>query len=285
MISVITPTYNCAEFIMRSYACLNSQTYEDWEWLVVDDGSLDETSKIFNKLIEKDSRIKFFRYEENKGRGFARNFALEKSNGEFLAIWDIDDLYTSNRLELINKYLQLDYDYFCSYILLANKKRELKGARHFFKTNLDSIYPIFTHATLAFKRKHIQEYGLSYDPQMRAGEDLYIMLNLQNHLKGYFCEEYLMIYIEDREVNLKKAIQANKSHYETYKNFLDENHFDFKIKSRFLMDFFLKLAVLHSLRLKPSLYLKTVGLRNNDFIKPEKLNFNIINLLQSKIYE
>ena len=97
-ISVIIPIYNVDKYLEQ---CLNSvlnQTLQDYEILCINDGSTDNSSKILEKYINKDNRIKNFN-TENKGAGAARNIGLKNAQGEYIAFLDGDDFYNTNYLE------------------------------------------------------------------------------------------------------------------------------------------------------------------------------------------
>lgn len=279
MISVISPTYNCSEYVLRSYNCLKEQTFNDWEWIIVDDGSTDNTEQIICELSKTDVRIKYFKLDTNRGRGYARNKALEKSEGSIIVIWDIDDLYPSNRLIKIYDKLDQGYDYFCSYVLLVNRDINIKGARHFYKTSMFS--PSFVHPTLAFKKELLLNENIKYDKEMRAGEDLAIMLELENKYKGYYCEEYLMLYVEDREVNIDKALNANINQYKSIKKIISNKKDNFNTSFKIILKLKLKIFILFILKLFPGLYLKSVKLRYSDVIFSKKLSPEIMNILNN----
>ena len=76
LVSIITPTYNAEKFITETLKSVQNQTYQNWEMILVDDASTDETVKIISDFAKKDSRIKLFKLEKNSGNGFARNIAL-----------------------------------------------------------------------------------------------------------------------------------------------------------------------------------------------------------------
>lgn len=99
LVSIITPTYNAEKFIGETLKSVQNQTYQNWEMILVDDASKDETVKIISDFAEKDSRIKLFKLEKNSGNGFARNIALEKAVGKYIAYLDADDLWFPNKLE------------------------------------------------------------------------------------------------------------------------------------------------------------------------------------------
>ena len=99
LVSIITPTYNTEKFIKETLKSVQNQTYQNWEMILVDDASTDETVNVISDFAEKDSRIKLFKLEKNSGNGFARNIALEKAVGKYIAYLDADDLWFPMKLE------------------------------------------------------------------------------------------------------------------------------------------------------------------------------------------
>ncbi len=98
LVSIITPTYNRADFIGEAIKSVLSQTITDFELLIVDDGSQDDSREIIQKFVDQDSRVKYF-YQENQGQSVARNLALGKAGGEFICFLDSDNYWPENRLE------------------------------------------------------------------------------------------------------------------------------------------------------------------------------------------
>ena len=99
LISIITPTYNSQEEIEETYLSIKSQTYSNWEWLVTDDCSEDDTFNILNELSANDERIKIFRNKNNLGAAHSRNNSIVHSSGDYLAFIDSDDLWLPSKLE------------------------------------------------------------------------------------------------------------------------------------------------------------------------------------------
>lgn len=97
LVSIITPTYNCAKFIGETIDSIIAQTYENWELIIVDDNSSDNTEEIVKQY--KDSRIKYYRNDSNKGAAVSRNFALSLAKGKWIAFLDSDDLWLPSKLE------------------------------------------------------------------------------------------------------------------------------------------------------------------------------------------
>lgn len=105
-VSIITPTYNCAKYIGETIESVINQSYKDWEMIIVDDCSKDDTKNIVQKYIEKDERIKYIRLEENSGAAIARNKAMELATGKYMAFLDSDDLWFENKLETQIEFMQ-----------------------------------------------------------------------------------------------------------------------------------------------------------------------------------
>jgi glycosyltransferase involved in cell wall biosynthesis len=103
IISVIIPTFNYGRFVEEAIESVRQQSFSDWECLVVDDGSTDNTKQIVEKISAEDPRVSYF-YQENKGLSAARNTGIIESVGEFFQFLDSDDLLETRKLEL-----QLDY--------------------------------------------------------------------------------------------------------------------------------------------------------------------------------
>ncbi len=99
LISVVTPIYNGARFIQGAYDCLCRQTYKNWEWVVVDDGSCDETKELMSELNAQDRRVRYT-WQRNSGSAkLPRDRAVFQSKGELILPIDIDDMITDDYLE------------------------------------------------------------------------------------------------------------------------------------------------------------------------------------------
>lgn len=99
LVSIITPNYNCGRFIAQTIESVLLQTYSQWEMLIVDDCSNDNSYEIALAYAAKDNRIKVIRNEKNSGAAVSRNKALELAQGEFIAFLDSDDLWMPDKLE------------------------------------------------------------------------------------------------------------------------------------------------------------------------------------------
>ena len=98
IVSVVIPTFNRAHLITRALRSVLAQTFAEWEIVVVDDGSDDDTEAVIHSL--QDSRIRYCRQPENRGQSAARNRGMREARGEFIAFLDSDDEWLPRKLEL-----------------------------------------------------------------------------------------------------------------------------------------------------------------------------------------
>lgn len=115
LISIITPTYNCGKFIGETIESVINQTYENWEMIIVDDCSKDNTKDIVNKYAQNDDRIKYHLLEKNSGAAIARTKAMELANGNYMAFLDSDDLWVEDKLEKQLKFMkENNFNFVCT---------------------------------------------------------------------------------------------------------------------------------------------------------------------------
>lgn len=100
LVSIITPTYNCAAFISDSIKSVCSQSFSNWELIIIDDCSSDNTEEVVKPYLEQDKRIRFIRNDRNYGAAISRNRGLREAKGRWIAFLDGDDLWSPNKLEL-----------------------------------------------------------------------------------------------------------------------------------------------------------------------------------------
>lgn len=98
LVSIITPSYNTAKFIAETIKCVQTQTYTNWEMIIVDDCSNDNTDEVVKPFLE-DKRIMFFKNEKNSGAAVSRNRALRAARGHWVTFLDSDDLWMPKKLE------------------------------------------------------------------------------------------------------------------------------------------------------------------------------------------
>lgn len=99
LVSIITPSYNSAKFIGKTIESVLDQIYQNWEMIIVDDVSPDNSNKIIEEYSKKDTRIKLIKLEQNSGAAVARNRAIKESKGRYIAFLDADDMWKPEKLE------------------------------------------------------------------------------------------------------------------------------------------------------------------------------------------
>lgn len=106
LVTVITPSYNSSEFISSTILSVLSQTYINWEMIIIDDCSVDSSREIIEEFIKKDKRIKLIKLAENSGAAVARNRGIKESKGRYIAFLDSDDVWHSDKLKLQLEFMQ-----------------------------------------------------------------------------------------------------------------------------------------------------------------------------------
>ena len=99
LVSIITPSYNCEEFIASTIKAIQAQTYLKWELLITDDCSSDKSVCIIHNFALKDNRIRLFQLNKNSGAGVARNNSIKEAKGRYIAFCDSDDRWLPTKLE------------------------------------------------------------------------------------------------------------------------------------------------------------------------------------------
>lgn len=125
LVSIIMPTYNASKYITESVDSVLAQTYQNWELIIIDDGSKDNTAEIIGKYTDK--RIKLIRHKENMGVAVAQNTGLANANGRWIAFLDSDDEWLPNKLEEQLKFMtENNYSFsYTDYIEVDEDGKEL----------------------------------------------------------------------------------------------------------------------------------------------------------------
>lgn len=216
-ISIITPVYKCEKLLEETIKCVIEQTYENWEMILVDDCSPDNSAEIVKKYAELDKRIKYIRLEENSGAAVARNKALEESTGRFIAYLDADDLWKKEKLEKQVKYM-LDNKYAFTCTDYEKIDEDGESLNKIIKIPQKVNYNLFLRNTI------IQTVGVMVDTRL-TGKELLKMPNIRRRqdaatwcqlLKNGFdcyevpeCLSYYRVVSNSLSSNKFKAIKMN----------------------------------------------------------------------------
>ncbi len=177
LISIIVPCYNQAEYLPEALKSVLDQTYQNWECIIVNDGSPDNTEEAALQWVNKDNRIKYF-YKENSGVCDTRNYGVAQAVGKYILPLDGDDKigpdYLKESIETFEKYPEVKLIY--SDTILFGERNEKIINKEFVFENMITENQIFNSAI--FHRAHFIEVG-GYNPNMVNGiEDWDFYLSL-----------------------------------------------------------------------------------------------------------
>lgn len=211
LVSIITPVYKCENLLEETILCVLNQTYTNWEMLLVDDCTPDNSAEIAKKYAKMDSRIKYFKLDENSGAAIARNTALKESKGRFIAYLDADDLWRPEKLEKQIKYM-LDNNYAFSCTDYEKIDEDGNSLNKIIKIPNKVDYNLFLRNTI------IQTVGVMVDTKL-TGKELLIMPNIRRRQDAATWCQLLKNGFDCYEV------PENLSYYRVVSNSLSSNKF------------------------------------------------------------
>ena len=312
LISVVIPVYNAEEFLDRSIKSVISQSYDNWELLLIDDGSKDNSRRICDCYAAKDKRIKVFA-KENGGSAAARNFGVQQSKGEFIFFLDADDLIEPNALELLlaeyeknetdlvmanfsklnpdgkivkqNVSFHPDYGPFKGDKKILSVKESANFVRHFLKHPSNHLVS-YCWARL-YKSSIIKEYNIKADDDMKLFEDFVFNLEYMKHTKNIvFVNESVYTYVmHDNHVSVSMGILNGDSLIHDMNIFWKkvEEYFE-SIKNLFSEEIVIQKEIGHCLvHYVIVFFIRTCRLVNH--FNKEKIHEEINKVIQSKIFK
>ncbi|WP_299315653.1 glycosyltransferase [uncultured Aquimarina sp.] len=205
LVSIIIPVYNASNTIEKTVASVLNQTYKNYEIIIVDDGSKDDSLKKVNKFLKNHKEIKVkILSQENKGVSSARNKGLKESQGELVALLDSDDSWCSNKLEeqinIMNKYQHIG-------MLATNRNGEYYNS--FFFRKFGILVPISSKMlmyknfmitpTVIFKREILNKIGY-FDEELKYAEDWNYFIRITQFYPAYLLNKSLVL-TGDRKPN------------------------------------------------------------------------------------
>lgn len=220
LVSIIMPSWNTAKFIAESIQCVINQTYQNWELLIVDDCSTDDSDVVVGPFL-KDPRIKYFHNEKNSGAALTRNKALREAQGEWIAFLDSDDLWMPEKLEKQIGFMR-EHGYALSYTEYEKIDEEDKPL-DIYVTGPDVVnkrkmynYDYIGQLTMMYSAKH---FGLIQIKDIKKNNDYAIRLQLYKKpdTKAYLLKENLAKYrIRKKSISHDKLSKKLKSHYDLF---------------------------------------------------------------------
>ena len=220
LVSIITPSYNSVKFIKDTIDSVLVQTYTNWEMIIVDDKSKDNSVDYINNLIKVDSRIKLIALDKNIGAAMARNKALEVANGRYIAFLDSDDVWTSQKLEKQLEFMNKNnYAFtFSNYIPFSEDgKEEYKTIVVPNELNYSQYCKntIIGCLTVVIDKEKVGSFKM---PNIRSSHDMALwLLIMKRGFKAYGLNEVLGKYRLVSTSNTSKKYKAAKEVWDVYR--------------------------------------------------------------------
>ncbi len=217
-VSVIIPTYNRAHLLKRAIESVLRQSFDDFELIVVDDASPDNTPEVVESI--DDGRIRYVRLKKNSGGPVARNTGIKKARGRFIALLDDDDEWLPHRLEVqIKKFEELGREFgvvYGGFYYISQQDGRILGKR--LPQFRGDVYKQFLKEnfvgspTLLIRRECFKRAGL-FDPKLTSSQDWDMWLRIAKHYKFDYVDEIVAkYYVHGRQIsfNMKKYIPGRE---------------------------------------------------------------------------
>lgn len=216
LVSVIIPAYNAEAVLPQALASALAQSFTEWEALLVDDGSVDGTREVVHAV--DDRRIRYFRLEPNRGRGFARQYALERAEGEYVCMLDADDwMYPSRIAEQVDALASWPSLSFVSAgMAIAGKEGKLAGVRGAprrllcYAPTRELRRPPVPFAASMFRTSVARQYG--FDAGFTVAEDADFLMRVQREQSFAVLPRVLYTYNEYGSLTLEKLLLSAAAH-------------------------------------------------------------------------
>ena len=203
LISIIIPTFNRGYLLRETLDSLLRQTYLNWECIIIDDVSTDNTKEVVETYLSQDLRFKYYERPEHKPKGAnaCRNYGFEKSKGEYIQWFDSDDLMHSTKLEIDLKKIQSgDYDFTISQSDFFDE--EGRQLNNYWNTKLWSKNPINKFIKLKigwginsplWRKESLKNADIRFDERLQSGQDyLFHIQALSKKMKPIVIEKVLV---------------------------------------------------------------------------------------------
>ena len=205
-VSIILPNYNSSKTIIATVHSVIKQSFKNWELIIVDDCSNIKTKKILSNF-KKIKRIKIFYLKKNYGAGYCRNFAITKSNSNYLAFIDSDDLWRKNKLQsqinfMKKKQYYLTYTHYNTFSFNNFKKNKIKTPLKFDFNSFVKNTSIAT-STMIVKKSLVKEIKFT---NTKICEDYYYKCQLLKKIGHAYCYPS---YLTDYQIR-ENSLQSNR---------------------------------------------------------------------------
>lgn len=217
LVSIIVPVYNREKIIKNCIDSLQNQSYENFEIIIVNDGSSDQTYDVCTKLCNEDQRIRLI-HKENGGVSSARNLGIKEAQGEYIMFLDSDDFYEKDTVKKMVEYVDEDTLCICGFLEVNNKKSKvyiyadepvtIYKSKYYFDMDRKRLF--YSVCNKLYSRKKLLEFNLFFDEEVHYTEDFIFNLNYYQHMqKVILINNPYYHYVDCDESSLSKDRQDN----------------------------------------------------------------------------
>ena len=251
LVSVVVPTYNRAHLIGETIQSIIDQTYSNWELIIVDDGSIDDTKKVVDKF--SDRRIQYLAIDHCGIFGKVRNVGMQKARGELIAFLDSDDLWTSNKLSFQLSLLKQNPD---AGFIFGHAEQFGNGAipppqlETFYSGNVFVPYLleerfVLVVPSIMIKKDVLDTVGF-LDEGLIIGSDVDFFLRMACRYKGIFSNEILVkTRKHDHSTSLRLEVASHLEQTQILERFFRGGYLDKEQYVYLVSTQFYKLGLLH----------------------------------------
>lgn len=225
LISIIIPTYNRANLIIQTLESIRNQTYQNFECIIVDDGSDDDSEKLVSNFIETDNRFQFYKRPSNikKGPNACRNYGFQKAKGDFIYFFDSDDFLKPHALETYIKGFQPDTDGVLAQVERVDRETGILQDVNTIESN-NLIEDYFTYKICYFV------CGILWRKSFLDTQNELFDESIGNHDEWDF--NLRMIYAQPKIIKIRQPLVIYYQHHHSFKNEVKKGN-DLEINSAF----------------------------------------------------
>ncbi len=218
LITVIMPAYNVGKYVAEAIESILNQTFRNFEFLIFNDGSTDDTAHIIRQYADKDQRITFFDYQQNTGYLKHLNEGIDKAKGKYIARMDADDISLPERFAKQVAFMENNLE-----MVVVGTKYTTFGERIFTRQLEENDEQIrvhllegctFSHPSVLMRAKVLKDNNLYYDLNYYPAEDYHFWVVLSKYGKLANLTDILLFYrLHEEQISVQKnEIQQNKIH-------------------------------------------------------------------------
>lgn len=240
-VTVGIPFYNCEDFLEDAIKSIIAQTYSNWELILVDDGSKDNSLQIAQEYVAKDKRIRVISDGANKRLPYRLNQIISEAKGKYIARMDADDLIAVDRIEKQVNFLEKNKNFDLVSTGILSVKNDLsfvgyRGSKSNNSPNLEDAILGKTgiiHASILAKAEWYKRNLYNINNKLAEDYELWLKAYLKNDLAVGFIEDPLYFYREEQNIKLEKLLVAYDTQISIIKD-IDNKFLSIDIKNKYL---------------------------------------------------